>query len=299
MWLYLCVNLLYITIMESVTDKNDPVLNHYDFSNESPVIFNKYRLKLTPGPIFDMHLPFEMGIVLKGRMARYSGSVYFELQRGGVWFTGMLEPHGRQALEAGTEVAVFLISPDFFSSPVIPYVDNRIWQIPFNTPAKLRPILIKEEFAGFGERLLEQLGNTPSFALRSAQIQLVLLEILLHVNRLAEFKKGSLNTVSGFRRLRPALNLVFRSSQPVNTVDAAKLCKLSASRFSQLFNQAIGQSFRKFSLKYRLSQVALELKRSSKSLDELAEKWGFTDKSHLAHRFKDYFNTTPASYRKS
>lgn len=74
-------------------------------------------------------------------------------------------------------------------------------------------------------------------------------------------------------------------------------CKLSASRFFQLFEQATGQSFSKFSLRHRLSRVALELKQSGSSLDELAEKWGFANKSHLLHRSKEHYNITPASYR--
>jgi AraC-like DNA-binding protein len=276
----------------------NPALSHYQFSSDRMIIFQAHNHRLIPNPIFDMHLPTELGVVLSGKMARFSGTLRTELPRGGVWLGGILEPHGRQAIEDRSKVAVFIISTDFFHHTVIPGMNNHVWQAPFNTAPERRPILIDEEFALLAERLIAILEKGGAPAQQSGQIQLTLLEIILHLHRLGKFDDSPSATVSDFGRLRPALDLIYKSSKPVDTVEAAKLCKLSSSRFNQLFIQATRLSFSKFSLRHRLSQVAYELKNGINSLDELAEKWGFANKSHLVHRFKEHYNDTPNLYRK-
>lgn len=275
----------------------DPILVRYDFSGKSPIIFSCVSHSPMPKPIFDMHLSFELGVVISGTMVRYSDELRFELPRGGVWLTGMLEPHGRNSLAPDCKVAVFIISPDFFSTTVISHTNSRIWEKPFNTSPDARPLLVDEKFALLAENLLELLETDSSSELKEAQIQLSLLEIILHVNRMGTFEAGNESAPTDLRRLQPAFELIFNASQPVSTPEAAALCKLSSSVFAQLFIQATGQPFRKFSLRYRLSQVAAELKNSDLSLDELAVKWGFTDKSHLANRFKENYKITPTHYR--
>ena len=272
-------------------------LAHYKFSYDRTIIFDTHTHTLIPKPVFDMHLPPELGVVLGGKMARYSGSVRTELPRGGVWIGGILEPHGRQALEDNSRVAVFIISTDFFHQTVIPGIDTHVWQAPFNTAPERRPLLIDEEFALLSERLISILDKSGASAENSGQIQLSLLEIILHMHRLGKYDDRASSTVSDFGRLRPALDLIYRSSKSVDTAEAAKLCKLSSSRFNQLFIQATGLSFSRFSLRHRLSKVAYDLKKDLSSLDELAEKWGFANKSHLVHRFREHYNTTPILYR--
>ncbi len=275
----------------------NPSLRHYHFLNENKVIFQANSHKLVPEPIFDMHLPLELGVVLSGKMARYNDGIYTELPRGGIWLAGILEPHGRQALIADSKVAVFIISADFFYETVIPGVDNFLWQSPFNTPAKDRPLLINEEFACLAERLSGILNKDDSHELHAAQTQITLLEIILHMHRLGSFKVAENAMVTDLGRLRPAFEFIYRSSEQIGPEDAARLCKLSLSRFSQLFVKATGLSFSKFSLRYRLSRVAQELKNNTNSLDALADEWGFSDKSHLVHRFKECYNVTPSMYR--
>lgn len=273
-------------------------LTHYQFTDEKTIIFSSHSHHLVPKPVFDMHLPPELGVVLSGRMARFSNNVRSELPRGGVWINGILEPHGRQAVEDNSKVAVFIISTDFLHQTVIPGIDNHVWQAPFNTAPERRPLLVDEEFAVLAERLIAILEKGESSAQQSGQIQLTLLEIILHMQRIGKFDECAGLTVSDFGRLRPALELIYKTSKPVDTSEAAKLCKLSPSRFNQLFIQATRLSFSKFSLRHRLSQVAIDLKRGTDSLDELAEKWGFANKSHLVHRFREHYNTTPMLYRK-
>lgn len=285
--------------MKSI-DKSNTSLYKYKITNQQMIDYNIHYLHLTSKPIFDMHLQAELGVVLSGRTARYSRGAYNELPRGGVWLAGMLEPHGRQALEENTKVAVFIINMDFLYLTDIPNVDIRLWQVPFSTPAEHRPLMIGEEFAEQVEHLEHLLTVNSDPAMQATQIKLTLLEILLHVNRIGTFSpsnNGICPDINDIWMLRPAFELIYKSSRPVNTNEAAKLCKLTPPHFSKLFIQVTNSSFRKFFLRHRLNQVAHELKNSNSSLDELSEKWGFATKSHLLNRFKEHYKVTPAVYR--
>ena len=277
----------------------DISLQQYHFTRDMRARFDVHRHPLTPRPIFDMHLAPEIGVVLSGRMARHNAGAYSELPRGGLWIAGSLEPHGRQALEPGSLVAVFIVSIDFFNEVNVPGVDNRFWQAPFNVPPGRRPVLIDEKFASLIEGLTAFLDTGPAAAARSAAVHLALLETLSLANHLGSFKTEGQAGFGDFRRLRPAMDLVCASPHPIDTAEAARLCQLSISQFTRLFQRAAGLSFSKFSLRYRLSQIARELKSGDLALDELAAKWGFTDKSHLVHRFKEHYSVTPTRFRKT
>ncbi len=274
-----------------------PSLQYYQFPYDNKVLFHTYTHKLVSEPVLDMHLPLELGVVLSGKMARYNDGVYSELPRGGVWWAGILEPHGRKTLIPDSVVAVFIISSDFFHENFIPGMDKSLCQSPFNTPIKDRPLLIDEEFVRLVERLRKMSNNFKSPQIYAAQVQITLLEIILHMHRLGSFKVAKNTKINDWGQLEPAFKFIYQSSEPVSTEYASRLCKLSLSRFTQLFAKATGLSFSKFSLRYRLSRVAQELKNGVSSLDELAEEWGFTDKSHLVHRFKEHYNVTPNIYR--
>jgi AraC-like DNA-binding protein len=140
-------------------------------------------------------------------------------------------------------------------------------RLPFTTPAADRQVLVDEVFADLCEELIDDLASEGDAALISA-------------------------------RLRPALDLVDADPRRVVTADAARACNLSVSRFTQLFRSATGQSFRQYSLRYRLSRVAEKLRTSEQGLDQLAADWGFSDKSHLVHRFRDHYSVTDVYRRR-
>lgn len=274
-------------------------LSHYDLKAWKTVDFKTYRLNKTAKPQFDMHLPFELGIVLDGSIRRYIESRYYKLSRGGVWLAGMLEPHGAQILEDDTKLAVFIAFPDFFYQTNFVSVDNTLWQRPFNISSDYLHLLIDEEFAILTERLMRLLGDENDPTTKDAQIQLSFLEILLHIDRANSFKSEiKLHKTDNMISLRPAFELIYSQRRPIEISEAAGHCELSIAHFSKLFVQVTRLSFSKFSLRHRLNQVAYELVNSKCTLDELSDKWGFSSKSHLLRRFKEYYNVTPATYRK-
>jgi AraC-like DNA-binding protein len=295
--------LYFSSILEAaMPDANRPVaaLRHYGFTDDRPVRFNTKAHSLTDAPIYDMHVAPEIGVVLSGRVERYTSGIRSELPRGGLWIAGPLEPHGRQAMVPDSDIAVFIFSPDFLHRTAVPGVGNALLRLPFTTPAADRQVLVDETFARLCEQLIADLASEDNAAQAAARISLTLLNMILHASRLENFTgTESAAPATAYQRLGPALDLVDADPQRVVTADAARACNLSVSRFTQLFRSATGQSFRQYSLRYRLSRVAEKLRTSEQGLDQLAEDWGFSDKSHLVHRFREHYSVTPDVYRRA
>ncbi len=102
----------------------------------------------------------------------------------------------------------------------------------------------------------------------------------------------------GFERLNQAVQLVFRSPRLVTVEEAAHVCGMSRNRFTAQFQQLFGISFAKYALRYRLSGAAGDLVRTDLPLKAIARKWGFTDESHLDHRFREVYGITPSQHRR-
>jgi len=67
-------------------------------------------------------------------------------------------------------------------------------------------------------------------------------------------------SLSSFLRIRKALNEVWTiNARPPNLSDAAKMCGLSSSRFSELFRRTMGVSYGKFAIRIRMSNAANDL----------------------------------------
>ena len=278
-------------------DIQKPFLSRYRFPENQRVLFETHVQSPTPEPVFGMHLPPEIGVVLEGCAARYSGGICHKLPRGGLWISGMLEPHGYQGVNFSVRTAVFILRPDFLFGIRVPGVDNHVWRAPFNTLPKDRPALVDGRFAALAEDLISSLKAGGSRALQSARIQLTLLNFLLLANTLGTYKAGRDERLASVERVRPAIEFIHASPKPVATGEAARLCKLSPSRFAQLFVRATGLSFARYSLRFRLEQAAHDLASTDILLDELADKWGFSDKSHLVNRFQEHYRVTPGEYR--
>ena len=73
---------------------------------------------------------------------------------------------------------------------------------------------------------------------------------------------------------------------------------MSASRFSELFREALGSSYGQFAARARLSQAARDIATSNLAVEEVAARWGFFDSSHFCHAFKKIYQCSPTEFRK-
>ncbi|KAA6438525.1 AraC family transcriptional regulator [Dyadobacter flavalbus] len=79
----------------------------------------------------------------------------------------------------------------------------------------------------------------------------------------------------------------------------AEVFNYSQSHLCALFRQQAGESISQYIIRYKLQLVETRLRRSSMSISQIADEFGFTDICHLNKLFKRYYQTTPTEYRRS
>lgn len=67
----------------------------------------------------------------------------------------------------------------------------------------------------------------------------------------------------------------------------------------QMFHQETGMSFIQYLNDFRLESCAAQLKRTSKSVTEIAFENGFDNISYFIRQFKKKYSCTPLSFRRS
>lgn len=85
--------------------------------------------------------------------------------------------------------------------------------------------------------------------------------------------------------------------KPIQIEDMAREAGLSASHFSRLFKQVIGDSPHQFLMRYRVERAGEMLVKTSQSLIDIALACGFSDQPHLTRVFKQITGETPRAWR--
>ena len=80
--------------------------------------------------------------------------------------------------------------------------------------------------------------------------------------------------------------------------DMAAQADLSASHFSRLFKQTIGQSPYQFLMSYRIEQAKKMLDNPNALMIDIAMNCGFSDQAHFSRVFKKIERITPKQYRR-
>jgi AraC-like DNA-binding protein len=100
--------------------------------------------------------------------------------------------------------------------------------------------------------------------------------------------------------LEPALYYVeqnYRSKIPAEVV--AKLCGMSAFRFSRLFKETYGIAFRDYVVRYRLREAYRMIKTGHATVTEAAYANGFNDVGYFSRTFKHHFSISPSAVEKT
>ena len=100
-------------------------------------------------------------------------------------------------------------------------------------------------------------------------------------------------------RLMPALTRL--CADPLDRLtlsQAAAVCGLGVSWFSELFRKTMGVTFAQFRLRARLTHAARLLVETDLSIEDVAARCGFDDRSNFHHQFHRHYHGTPADYRR-
>ncbi len=271
-------------------------------TNPPPLIFSgSVTVFPYPAPVGrDMHLPFEIEVVLAGQLEKRFEEWRTTLRRGNICLTAPWEPHSWQALSPGTTSLVLHFLPEFLASES---VDRLLWidlftASPADRPRADTPALTQQVLT-VSQELVVELEQGRRGWLTAAR--LCVLKLLLIIGRewtLPETARRNRLNATNLARLAPATNLISRyPERRVTLTEAASACGLNRSYFSTLFSETMGMGFAEFSARFRLSRAAELLLNTSLPLDKIAIKSGFTDASHLHHWFTRVYNRTPAQYR--
>lgn len=87
--------------------------------------------------------------------------------------------------------------------------------------------------------------------------------------------------------------------QKLTLEDLAQKCFYNPSYFSRTFKQKFGVSPVEYIARERAHLAATLISDSSLSMEDVAERCGFGDKSGLYRAFEKYYGCTPTEYRKS
>ena len=85
--------------------------------------------------------------------------------------------------------------------------------------------------------------------------------------------------------------------EPLDRDSVARAAGLSGSHFSHLIRERTGRTFTDLLAQYRVDRAKAMLRRTEKSIVQIALECGFEDQSYFSRVFKRYTGTTPRGYR--
>ncbi len=83
----------------------------------------------------------------------------------------------------------------------------------------------------------------------------------------------------------------------ITLANLSELYHYSESYLSRIFNKYVGYNIKQYVNKRRLTQIAVELKNTNKSVEYLAHSYGYSTQKYLSNLFKKEFLITPSRYR--
>lgn len=86
-------------------------------------------------------------------------------------------------------------------------------------------------------------------------------------------------------------------SKPIQIEDIAREAGLSASHFSRLFKETVGDTPYQFLMNYRIERATEMLSDPSQAMIEIALACGFSDQPHFSRTFKQVRGKTPKQWR--
>lgn len=86
-------------------------------------------------------------------------------------------------------------------------------------------------------------------------------------------------------------------AEPLDRDSVARAAGLSGSHFSRLIKEKTGRTFTDLMAQYRVDRAKALLRRTGKSLIQIAWDCGFEDQSYFSRVFKRYTGASPRAYR--
>ena len=278
-------------------------VKHFDLSPECPIMLTLSRPH-GPGQFgADMHLAFELGLVVSGSLERNHGAGWFRVGVGQAYACTSFQPHQWRFPASGVGRIVFQFLPSLFQQmPALAGFDP---MAPFRVPAQDGPIGTARRFrrrlADLGRKLTRQYRSSQSSALPGPMC-LSLIGALGLIS--AEVTKGAPPATGAHAdaftssRINPALELISNNpGRRVRLGEGARACSMARSTFVRQFKRVTGLGFVEFGLRWRLSRAAHSLRATDWPIKAIAQQCGFRYRSYFSRVFTAHYGLAPAQYR--
>ena len=159
------------------------------------------------------------------------------------------------------------------------------------------PQFLDEDITQSGIQLLEALqSKMGSQVMFESFARVFLTKLILKYGLQAEEYNFSKSFTAG--QYKQVLNYIaLNYGDSILLEDMAAIADLSASHFSRLFKQTIGQSPYQFLMSYRIEQAKKMLDNPNALMIDIAMDCGFSDQAHFSRVFKKIEGLTPKQYR--
>lgn len=233
----------------------------------------------------------ELVLVKSGKIGVTAGVDSFLLEAGAGILHPPMEFHSLRA-EGGTAPEIIIFS---FLASRMPEFSPRIFSVSAENLARAESILMLLESTTAKTSLLA--ASVLPGKEREAQCAVLELELLLLTLSAKEAKPLGSEGSAGFRNYRRALAVIAENlCQPLDTVGLAARCNISPSLLKKLFSHYAGIGVMEYFRQQKINS-AIPLLRAGKSVQEVAEQFGFSDASYFSTVFRRVTGKPPTYYR--
>ena len=128
--------------------------------------------------------------------------------------------------------------------------------------------------------------------------EVLMISILRQQIELGTTVPGLLNGLADSRLSKAIVSMHEAPGKPWSNEDLAAMAGLSNSRFSQLFNQQVGQTAQSYLRHWRMILASQDIERGDR-IQTIASRYGYGSSEALGRAFQRQFGTNPIAHRKS
>ena len=267
----------------------------HTFDMVDPFVLCEGREQGPSNPPGDMHFAPQILLVLSGALEMHYGNFKVTCRAGEFCLTGPWEPHRARILPGSCRYLVVDLDMALIGS-VAPFQDVD-WIYPFLSPQKEHPY-----FSSRKERAAVLHAARRMLWAQKKKIQGYRSYQWLEIHRLLWHIQARLPKrphIGMLQKIYPAIVLVRKEiTRPVMVEEAAQVCGLSRSRFSDLFRQETNMAFSDFALRIRINAAAVAMTgyQSASPMKQIAANFGFSDVSHFYRSFRRILDCTPYEF---
>lgn len=100
-------------------------------------------------------------------------------------------------------------------------------------------------------------------------------------------------------RIQTVLDYIDKTlDRAVSNEELMDIANMSASTLNRYFKQSVGLAPVEYQIQQRINQACNLILATTDTMEEIAEKTGFTDANYFSRQFKKVMNMTPSEYKK-